>query len=161
MEGCRIIRTMDQLHVLVDADSCPVKEEIVEIASKYLVEVTFIASYNHVLTDVLPGKWVYVDTGKEAVDLYIMNHVKRQDIVITQDIGLASTLLNRGVYVLSPRGNVYREEDMYVALDLRYLSAKARRQGKHSKGPKPYTLEDRQMFQKVFLEILSNFAGEI
>lgn len=103
--------------------------------------------------------WKYVDTGKEAVDLYIMNHVKRKDIVVTQDIGLASTLLLREVFVLSPRGNLYDEKDIQTALDMRYLSAKMRRQGKYSKGPKPYTREDRQRFVKKLKEILSNFEG--
>jgi uncharacterized protein len=45
-------------------------------------------------------KWKFVDSTKEAVDFYIMNHVKAYDIVVTQDIGLASTLLLKGAYVL-------------------------------------------------------------
>lgn len=89
------------------------------------------------------GTWKYVDTGKEEVDLYIMNHV------------------DKGVYVLSPRGNVYEEKDINLALDMRYLAAKARRQGVHSKGPKRFGQNDRDDFAKNFYSILSKFAGNL
>lgn len=102
----------------------------------------------------------YVDNSKEAVDLAIMNEVKENDVVITQDIGLASTLLPKKVQVISPRGILYLEKDISIALDMRYLSAKARRRGVYGKGPKPFTEEDRQRFKKNFKRILSKNAGE-
>jgi uncharacterized protein len=129
--------------ILVDADSCPVKEEIVEIAHKFSIKVLFVASYNHMKLDSLEADWKYVDASKEAADLYIMNHSGPGDIVITQDIGLASTLLPKGVHVLSSRRSLYEENDIQTALDFRYLKAKARKQGVYGKGPKPYTTEDR------------------
>ncbi|WP_338030780.1 DUF188 domain-containing protein [Cytobacillus citreus] len=52
-----------------------------------------------------------------------MNHASPSDIVVTQGIGLASTLLLKGVYVLSPRGILYEEKEIHTALDMRYLSA--------------------------------------
>jgi uncharacterized protein len=107
----------------------------------------------------LEADWKYVDASKEAADLYIMNHSGPGDIVITQDIGLASTLLPKGVHVLSSRGSLYEENDIQTALDFRYLKAKARKQGVYGKGPKPYTTEDRAKFVKRLSEILSNFAG--
>lgn len=105
-------------------------------------------------------KWKYVDSDKEAVDLFIMNATKKQDIVVTQDIGLASTLLLKRVTVLSPRGVIFEEESINTALDMRYLSAKARRKGVYGKGPKPYTEEDRQKFRRNFIRILSKNEGE-
>jgi uncharacterized protein YaiI (UPF0178 family) len=54
---------------LVDADLCPIKEEIVEIASRYSVKTLFIASYNHETNNSLFATWIYVDTGKEAAEL--------------------------------------------------------------------------------------------
>lgn len=106
------------------------------------------------------ANWKFVDSSKEAVDLFIMNKVKQQDVVITQDIGLASTLLVKGVYVLSPRGKVIEEKDIHTALDLRYLSAKARRRGIYGKGPKPFTDDDRQRFKRNLMRILSKIEGE-
>ncbi len=143
----------------MDADSCPVKEEIVEITLDFGIDVVFVASYNHVPNEPLGGVWHFVDSDKEAADLFIMNHVNANDVVVTQDIGLASTLLSKKVHVLNPRGIPYEEKDIESALHMRYLSAKARRQGKYGKGPKPFTSEDRIQFQKNFIKILSKIKG--
>lgn len=118
-----------------------------------------MASYAHISSNPVGSPWKYVDTHKEAVDLYIMNRVSSGDIVVTQDIGLASTLLPKGVYVLSPKGIPFSEETIHTALDLRYLSAKARKQGIYGKGPKTFTVEDRKRFAQSLTKILSNFEG--
>lgn len=73
--------------MIVDADFCPVKEEIVEIAHNFGVDVFFVASYNHVPNGSVGGTWHFVDSDKEAADLFIMNHAKPQDLAVTQDIG--------------------------------------------------------------------------
>ncbi len=119
----------------------------------------FVASYAHMTENTLGACWKFVDTAKEAADLFIMNHIKAGDVAITQDIGLASTLLPKGVCVLSPRGTLIKDKDIHTALDLRYLSAKARRQGIYGKGPKSLTKEDRKRFVNKFTKILSNFEG--
>ncbi len=102
------------------------------------------------MSNPMGGQWVYVDAEKEAAVLYIMNHAKKDDILVTQDTGLASILVNRGVTVLSPRGKEFKEEDMDQILHFCFLSAKERRKGSYSKGPKPFTDEDRQHFTKIF-----------
>ncbi|EDL63151.1 YaiI/YqxD family protein [Bacillus sp. SG-1] len=143
----------------MDADACPVKEEITDISKVFGLKVIFIASNAHRKNTPEAGEWVYVDSSKEAADLYIMNHIKKGDLLVTQDIGLASIVLPKGVYAISPRGKEFREETISTALDFRYLSAKERRKGKFGKGPKPYTAEDRDRFVFTFKKILSNFAG--
>lgn len=142
----------------VDADACPVKDEILHCASLHEIEVCFVASYKNMMNNP-EGKWVYVDADKEAADLYIVNSVKKGDIVVTADIGLAGTLIPKNVYVLSPRGKEYTEENIFMLLDMRYQSAKLRRQGKHTKGPKAFTKEDRACFTNKLMKTLSNFAG--
>lgn len=144
--------------IYVDADACPVKDEILHCASLHEIEVCFVASYKNMMNNP-EGKWVYVDADKEAADLYIVNSVKKGDIVVTADIGLAGTLLPKNVYVLSPRGKEYTEENIFMLLDMRYQSAKLRRQGKHTKGPKAFTKEDRACFTNKLMKTLSNFAG--
>lgn len=123
------------------------------------MEVIFVASYAHTLSYDIGGKWVYVDATKEAVDLYIMNHAKPNDIAVTQDIGLASVLVNRNIVVLSPRGKQYLEKEMDMVLHLRYLSAKERRSGNYSKGPRAFTEEDKNDFIISFEKKLSKLAG--
>lgn len=123
------------------------------------MDVIFVASYAHMISYDIGGQWVYVDSVKEAVDLYIMNHATKKDIAITQDIGLASILVKRQVVTLSPRGKQYLEEDMEEVLHFRYLSAKERRSGTYSKGPKPFSEQDRKHFITNLEKILSKLAG--
>ncbi|MFB6465779.1 DUF188 domain-containing protein [Cytobacillus sp. Hz8] len=158
---CRITSTLGKPRIIVDADSCPVKEEIVEISERFSLEVIFVASYNHVMNDLTHGTWKFVDPSKEAADLFIMNKANAFDIVVTQDIGLASILLPMKVKVLSPRGEWYLETQIETALDLRYLSAKARQQGKYGKGPKPFTKDHRAKFKQELSKILSEYEGNL
>ncbi|CAG9619344.1 YaiI/YqxD family protein [Sutcliffiella rhizosphaerae] len=145
--------------IWVDADACPVKEEISRISHTYKLDVYYIASYSHVMTNKTEGHWTYVDDEKESADMYILNHAKRLDIVVTQDIGLASMLVSRNVYVLSPRGKQYEESEMETSLHMRFLSAKERRKGNHSKGPKAFTNTDRERFVHTLKKTLSKIAG--
>ncbi|MGO4887213.1 DUF188 domain-containing protein [Anaerobacillus sp. MEB173] len=131
--------------VFVDADSCPVKQEIVAITAENDVEAVFVASYAH-MSEHADQKWVFVDCEREEVDLYLMNNVSRNDIVITQDHALASILVPRGSIVISPRGKQYLEKDMLGLLHSRHMSQKQRRAGGKTKGPTKFTEADRQSF---------------
>ena len=139
--------------VYVDADACPVKEEIVDICEKHTIRMVFVSSYAHQLHLPSSAEVKTVDSEKEAVDLYVMNHAVKEDICVTQDHALASILLSKGVRVLSPRGIVYREETIDQLLDTRYHGQKQRRMGAKTKGPKPFTKEDRTRFVEQFTEI--------
>ncbi|CEG27896.1 YaiI/YqxD family protein [Bacillus sp. B-jedd] len=144
----------------MDADSCPVKEEIAHLASDFSVPAIFVASYAHTVTNPLYADWDwrYVDSSREAADLYIMNHTMKGDIVVTQDIGLASTLLPKGVYVLSPKGILFEDKDIQTALDIRFLNAKARARGIYGKGPSPFSEVERKRFVRVLSEIFATAA---
>ncbi|MBM7691792.1 uncharacterized protein YaiI (UPF0178 family) [Peribacillus deserti] len=146
--------------IYVDADACPVKDEITKEAKHYNLEVCFVTSVNNMMNSPSEGNWVYVENEKEAADLYILNHAKKGDLVITGDIGLAGTLLPKNVYVLSPRGMEYTENNIGSMLEMRYLAGKMRRQGKYTKGPKPFRKEDRDNFLMNLSKMLSNLAGK-
>ncbi|ANZ94229.1 YaiI/YqxD family protein [Brochothrix thermosphacta] len=139
--------------VIVDADACPVKEEVAEIAADFNIPVVYVASYNHFSIN-RSGNWVYVDTMKEAADMKIVNLAKRTTLVITQDIGLASLLLAKAALVINQYGVIYDENTIDGSLERRYLAAKQRRQGVHSKGPKAFTFENRLDFKKRFVSYL-------
>lgn len=79
------------------------------IANKYETDIVFVASYNHTSDKTYGGQWIFVDTGKEEADQYIVNHVSRGDMVISQDIGLAGLLIRKGVCFITPRGKQYTE----------------------------------------------------
>ncbi|WP_242226971.1 YaiI/YqxD family protein [Bacillus cereus group sp. BfR-BA-01315] len=144
--------------ILVDADACPVKDEIVQGGTKFHVEILFVASYAH-RSKKQQGNWIYVDSEQDEVDFYIYKHAKASDLVITQDMGLAGLLVKKGVYVLSPRGTFVTDEQMDTILYIRYVSAKLRRQGTYTKGPKAFSTHDRQCFLTNLEKILSNYKG--
>jgi uncharacterized protein len=149
-------------NIYVDADACPVliKDEINKYSKVFHFDPIFVTSFAHASNTDQPGRWVLVDARPEEVDMYIHNHSRKNDIVITQDHALASLLIPKGVYVITPRGKHFQENEMERVLHERYLSAKARRSGKHSKGPAKFTKEDSERFATVFCEILSNVEGK-
>lgn len=69
-------------------------------------------------------------------------------------------LLSKDVYVLSPRGTIFDNQQMDIALYNRYLSNRARQTGHYTKGPKPFNAHDRIRFISSFQEILSKLAGK-
>jgi uncharacterized protein YaiI (UPF0178 family) len=146
------------IRIFVDADACPVKQEIVQAGTGFHVDIYFIASYAH-QSESHSGNWIYVDSFKDQVDFYIYKHVRKGDIVVTQDMGLASLLVKQGVRVLSPRGTILRDEQMDTILYNRYMSAKLRRNGTYTKGPKAFSAEDRKRFLQELKKILSNHEG--
>lgn len=133
--------------IFVDADACPVKNEVTSIASERNEKVLFVASHNH-RPGLIPEdeQWTFVDPVAEASDMYILNHIKSGDILITQDIGLASLALQKGAFVLSPNGKIYREDQMDMALQFRYWARKERERGNFGKGPKAFGNADRHHF---------------
>ncbi|MFS0780881.1 YaiI/YqxD family protein [Bacillus sp. 1P06AnD] len=146
--------------IIVDADACPVKEECISAAKAFSVGLTFVASIKNKVNDDQDAKWIYVDWDKEAADLYMMNAAKKGDIAVTADIGLAAALLGKGVHVLSPRGTLYDENNIDSLLFMRHVSAKKRRSGVYSKGPKAFTKNDRDHFRESLLKNLSKLAGK-
>lgn len=144
-------------NVLVDADACPnqIKKAILEISNFYEYKVFFIASYSHATDQHRSAEWIMVDSEPESVDMYIVNHSIEGNVVITQDHGLASLLVSKGVNVISPRGKRYTEDEMASLLQSRYYSSKLRRSGHRTKGPPPFTEEDAQRFSKNFRKIFS------
>ncbi|GGA77886.1 YaiI/YqxD family protein [Ornithinibacillus halotolerans] len=141
------------MKIYVDADASPVKEVVIAVAKKYDIPVVLVKSISHFSHDkeVSGVETIYVDTGADAADYRIMQLARRSDLIITQDYGLASLGLGKGCLVLHHKGFAYTNKNIDQLLQTRHLSAKARRSGQKTKGPKPYTDEDRNKF-KLLLE---------
>ncbi|SFD67956.1 hypothetical protein SAMN05428981_1011409 [Bacillus sp. OV194] len=147
--------------VWVDGDACPVpiRNSIIEHCREFNLSAFFVISYAH-YTAPSPGvEWILVDANREEVDLYLMNHSMKGDIAVTQDFGLASILVPKGVITFHPRGFLYREEDMEKMLFERYISGKERRAGKRTKGPAKFQDSDLERFSGQFKKMLSNIEG--
>ncbi len=141
--------------IIVDADACPVKPEIIQAAKAFGIEVCMVASFDHRLNESDGVRIVQVDRSDQSVDLYIANRIKPGDILVTQDFGLAAIGLAKGAIGLSNRGQTYTERTIDFLLERRHESAKLRRGGKHTKGPKPMTDEDRKFFLHSLTKLLT------
>lgn len=150
------LATLTKFRIVVDGDACPVKNEIAVTARQFSVPVLMVSSYDHLIREEEGVTAVQVDRSDQSADLYIANHISRGDIVVTQDYGLAALCLAKGCYVISNRGKHYGDNDIELMLDRRHHQAKARRMGKHSKGPKPITADDKIFFQHNLTRILQD-----
>jgi uncharacterized protein YaiI (UPF0178 family) len=142
--------------IIVDADACPVKAEIIHAAKRFAVQVWMVASFDHRLDAVDGVEIIQVDRSSQSVDIYISNHIGKQDILVTQDFGLAAIGLAKQAVVLSNRGQLFSDRTIDFLLDRRHEQAKQRRSGKHSKGPKAMTDADRQFFLHSLTKVLQS-----
>lgn len=144
------------MKIIVDADACPVMDEVVEVASEFNVPVWFVADYSHYLGFESPLVEVkLVDKARDSVDLYIINNADAGDIVVTQDIGLAGILTGKRVYVLSPTGRIFSPKKIETLLERRHLHRKLRQAGVRLKGgTSSFSKEDRSRFTKALTSLL-------
>jgi uncharacterized protein YaiI (UPF0178 family) len=145
------------MKIYIDADACPVKDIIISEGRRVEIPVILVTSFSHFSTAEQPSgvQIIYVDSGAEAADYRIMKLAKSGDIIVTQDYGLASLGLAKGCVVLHHKGFSYTNENIDQLLQTRYLSAMARKSGKRTKGPKPFTAEDREQFRELFEQVIS------
>ena len=139
-------------HIIIDGDACPVVSSVIELTQETGIFVTIIRSFSHFSTQIDPEhvRTVYVDDGPESVDYKIVQLASSENIVITQDYGLASLLLNKVRFVMHHKGFLFNDDNIQQLLDQRYINAQIRKQGGRHKGPPPFTKQDRQHFEHQF-----------
>lgn len=144
------------MKIYVDADACPVKDIIITEGTKAKIPVILVTSFSHFSNAEQPSgvETIYVDSGADAADYRIMKLAEKDDLIVTQDYGLASLGLAKGCTVLHHTGYTYTNENIDQLLQTRYLSAMARKSGKRTKGPKPFTSEDREKFKELFIKAI-------
>jgi hypothetical protein len=134
------------LHIFVDADACPVKEEVYRVAGRYALDVTVVAnSWMRVPNE---GRIAFelVKGGFDAADDWIVSHLQPDDIVITADIPLASRCLKAGALVIGPTGRPFTEDNIGAVVATRNLLSELRGAGEITGGPKPLAKQDRARF---------------
>ncbi|SHN18309.1 YaiI/YqxD family protein [Gracilibacillus kekensis] len=137
------------MHIFVDADACPVVDIIIAEANAKEIEVTLVKSYNHFSMKEHPAHVTvkYVDDGADSADYRIVQMIQKNDLVITQDYGLASLCLEKGCFCMHHKGFRYTKEKMDQMLQERHINAKARKAGYRTKGPKKFTEEQKENFR--------------
>lgn len=147
--------------LFIDADACPVTRDALAVARRRHVPVVIAGNSTQNLArhirrddprtpaDARRGFWVSmleVGVGADSADFAIVERLQPGDVVVTQDIGLASMVLGRGAEAIGVRGRVYDRATIDMQLFIRHEEKKVRRAGGRTKGPDPFTDEDRSRF---------------
>ena len=143
------------MHVFVDADACPVKDEIYRVAQRYGLKVTLVAnSWMHTPQN----KFIHLEVvpdGFDAADDWIAEQAGQDDIVITADIPLAGRCLKKGSRVLGPSGKPFTEDNIGSALATREILSELRDMGEIGGGPPPFSKRDRSLFLQQLDQIIN------
>src|SRR4051812_25141315 len=142
------------LTIYVDADACPVKDEVYRVARRYALCVKVVANAPlRVPNDSLIE--LVVRPGFGAADDWIAEQAEEGDIIVTADIPLAARCLEKGARVLSPKGEPFTESDIGSALAMRELMDQLRQGGAITGGPAAMTPRDRSRFLSKFDETIN------
>ena len=148
------------LHIFVDADACPVKQEVYRVAGRLHLDVTLVAnSWMRVPSD----PWItleVVEDGFDAADDWIVEHVQPHDIVVTADIPLASRCLEKGARVVGTTGKPFTEDNIGNAVATRDLMSELRDAGEITGGPPPLKKQDRSRFLQQLDQIIQSIRRE-
>lgn len=132
--------------IYIDADACPVKEEVYRVARRYGIKVFVVANAPIRVPNEELIELVVVPGGFDAADDRIVASVGAGDIVITSDIPLADRCLRAGSRVLGPKGVEFNEDAIGEALATRALLEMLRQSGEFGGGPAPFARADRSRF---------------
>ena len=132
------------LDIYVDADACPVKQEVCKVARRYGLEVKFVSNTWMRVPD--QEGLVVVDGQFDAADDWIVEQISKGDIVITADIPLADRCIKKDAHVLGPKGRPFTEANIGQALATRDLMSELREAGTVTGGPPPFQKRDRSQF---------------
>ena len=147
------------MHLWIDADACPVVDLAIRTAGRHQVPVTLVCDdAHHMLRD--GAQTITVARGADSADLMLVNLVHRNDIVVTQDYGLAALCLARGARPLDQNGRIYDESNIDSLLGMRHISQKIRRAGGRTKGPSKRTKEQDEWFEQSLEKLLSEGSPE-
>lgn len=140
--------------IFIDADGCPVKDEVYRVARRHETKVYVVA--NAPLTvprdDLI--ELVVVRARFDAVDDWIVESAGGGDIVVTADVPLAERCLKQGTRVLGPRGKEFTDDSIGEALATRALLEMLRQGGEFGGGPAPFGKSDRSRFLSKLDELL-------
>jgi uncharacterized protein len=142
------------IHIYIDADACPVKNEVYRVAERYDLPVTVVANSWMRIPCSSRITLEVVGDDLDAADNWIVDEVHGNDIVITADIPLADRCIKAQAQVISPNGKQFTEEAIGARLAMRNLLSELREAGTITGGPPPFSKRDRSRFLQKFDEII-------
>lgn len=145
---------MQTLAIWVDADACPVKDEVYKVAYRHEVAVTIVSNSPIRIPDHPLLSRVVVSDGFDAADDWIAERANLSSVVITADILLADRCLKAGATIISPNGKPFTTSSIGAAIATRAIMADLRADGSAIGGPPPFTKADRSRFLSALDEAL-------
>jgi uncharacterized protein len=130
----------------VDADACPVKQEVYRVAARHGLPVKVVSNSGVAVPRDPLVERVVVPAGPDAADDWIAERAGPSAIVITADVPLAARCVKAGASVLAPNGRAFDEASIGMALATRDLLDSLRSAGETTGGPKPFSPRDRSAF---------------
>lgn len=135
--------------IFVDADACPVKEEVARVAERHGLAAIFVANSWMRLPEGALVERVVVPDGPDKADDWIAERAAAGDVVVTADIPLAARCVAAGALVLGPTGKAFREDGIGMALAMRDLNRELREAGVIREGGPGFSRADRSRFLNV------------
>lgn len=140
------------MRILIDGDGCPVIDIAISIAREFNIKVIIMCDTSHIFNK--DGAETMVFSKRvDSVDFALINNLKKEDIVITQDYGLAAMAINKASYVINQNGMIYSNDNIDKLLYSRHISKKIRKGGGRVKGPKKRNKEDDINFENTLTKI--------
>jgi uncharacterized protein YaiI (UPF0178 family) len=136
------------MKIIVDADACPVviKEILFKAATRTNITLILIANHAMKIPPSNTIHFVHVSAGFDVADNEIVARTESSDLVITADIPLAAEVIEKGAFVLSPRGEVFDKQNIKGRLTTRDFMETMRASGEHTGGPPPMSHKERKEF---------------
>ncbi|MCA1961550.1 MAG: YaiI/YqxD family protein [Desulfomonile sp.] len=142
------------INIYVDADGCPVKNEVFRVAQRYGLKVYVVADTGMRIPEHELFELIIVNDRFDAADDWIVEHLKENDIAVSADIPLAARCIAKGARTLDPRGRVFNNESVSHALAARDFMAHLRDMGNVTAGPPPFEKRDRSRFLRNLDEVI-------
>ncbi len=142
------------MKILVDADGCPVVDIVVKKAKAKEIRCILICDSAHYFAK--DGAETFtVSTGADSVDYALVNMIEKDDIVITQDYGLAAMCLAKKALVVNQDGKIYDNENISGLLESRHIAKKIRNSGGRIKGNSKRKIEQDVMFENTIDKLIN------
>lgn len=146
--------------IYIDADACPVKNEVYRVAERYELDVILVANTwmntpksNQIRLQVVDGKF-------DAADDWIVDHAQTDDIVITADIPLASRCLDNDARALGPKGREFTKNNIGDIMATREIMSHLRDLGTATGGPAPFQKKDRSRFLQALDQMIQSIKRQ-
>jgi uncharacterized protein len=143
------------MDVFIDADACPVKDEVYRVAARYGLQTHVVANAYMAVPSHPRITRVLVDAGPDVADDWIAGRVAPGDVVVTSDIPLAERVLHAGATPIAPNGRVFTRDSIGAAVAQRAILEQIRSTGAITGGPAPFGKADRSRFLQALDEIIN------